>query len=173
MSNQFYRELDLYDLSLTSLQYGFIKSRTTGSVDTDVVYTSGRHFVGPDKVFKTFQVSGIGITVLEWYRNKNFFCDDIKWDNKITFVAFFLLFLPNLPPFCQSTAHLITLENILIFSRDKLEIGITVDLQYFLNKEDLPDLHDEYDLFYKEIFKQTAKDTVKVNMYMTGDNIAL
>ena len=43
-----------------------------------------------------------------------------------------------------------------------MEIGITVDLQYFLNKEDLPDLHDEYDLFYKEIFKQTAKDTVKV-----------
>lgn len=106
-------------------EYGFIKSRTTGSVDTDVVYTSGRHFVGPDKVFKTF----------------------------------------------QSTAHLITLENILIFSRDKLEIGITVDLQYFLNKEDLPDLHDEYDLFYKEIFKQTAKDTVKgtVTSYSTRE----
>ena len=73
------------------------------------------------------------------------------------------LSLSNHPLLSQSTAHLNTLENILIFSRDKLEIGITVDLQYFLNKEDLPDLHDEYDLFYEEIFKQTAKDTVKVN----------
>ena len=68
--------------------------------------------------------------------------------------------------FTQSTAHLITLDNILIFSRDKLEIGITVDLQYFLNKDDLPELHDEYDLFYKEIFKQTAKDTIKVGLLL-------
>jgi len=106
-------------------EYGFKKSRSTGSVDTSVVYTSGRHFVGPDKTFKTF----------------------------------------------QSTAHLITLDNILIFSRDKLEIGITVDLQYFLNKDDLPELHDEYDLFYEEIFKQTAKDTVKgaVTSYSTRE----
>ena len=51
----------------------------------------------------------------------------------------------------------------MIFSRDKLELQISVDLQYFLNKEDLPELHDEYDVFYKEIFEQTAKDTVKVN----------
>jgi len=106
-------------------EYGFIKSRTTGSVDTSVVYTSGRHFVGPDKHFKTF----------------------------------------------QSTAHLISLENILIFSRDKLELQISVDLQYFLNKEDLPELHDEYDVFYKEIFEQTAKDTVKgtVTEYSTRE----
>ena len=50
----------------------------------------------------------------------------------------------------------------MIFSRDKLEIGISVSLQYFLNKDDLAELHDEYDLFYEEIFKQTAKDAVKV-----------
>lgn len=106
-------------------QYGFVKSRATGSVDTSVVYTSGRHFVGPDKTFKTF----------------------------------------------QSTAHLISLENILIFSRDKLEIGISVSLQYFLNKDDLAELHDEYDLFYEEIFKQTAKDAVKgtVTSYSTRE----
>jgi len=106
-------------------EYGFVKSKTTGSVDTSEVYTSGRHFVGPDKTFKTF----------------------------------------------QSTAHLITLDDILIFSRDKLEIGITVDLQYFLNKDDLHELHDEYDLFYEEIFKQTAKDTVKgtVTEYSTRE----
>jgi len=66
---------------------------------------------------------------------------------------------------------MISLENIWIFSRDKLEVQISVDLQYFLNKDDLAQLHDEYDLFYKEIFEQTAKDTVKgtVTEYSTRE----
>ena len=46
--------------------------------------------------------------------------------------------------------------------RDKLEVTITVNVQYFLNKDDLAELHQEYDIFYKDVFKQTAKDVVKV-----------
>lgn len=110
-------------------EYGFIKSRSTGSVDTSVVYESGRHLVGPDKYFKTF----------------------------------------------KATAHIVSLRNIEIFTRDKLEVTVTVNVQYFLNKEDLPDLHSEYDVFYEEVFKQTAKDAVKgaVTMYSTREFIDL
>ena len=46
--------------------------------------------------------------------------------------------------------------------RDKLEVTITVNIQYFLNKDDLAELHQEYDIFYNDVFKQTAKDVVKV-----------
>jgi len=106
-------------------EYGFIKSRSTGSVDTSVVYESGRHFVGPDKYFKTF----------------------------------------------QATAHIVSLRDIEIFTRDKLEVTITVNIQYFLNKDDLAELHQEYDIFYKDVFKQTAKDVVKgaVTTYSTRE----
>jgi len=104
-------------------EYGFIKSRSTGSVDTSAVYESGRHFVGPDKYFKTF----------------------------------------------PATAHIVSLRDIEIFTRDKLEVTITVNVQYFLNKDDLAELHQEYDIFYKDVFKQTAKDVVKgaVTTYAT------
>ena len=37
-----------------------------------------------------------------------------------------------------------------------------MNVQYFLNKDDLAELHQEYDIFYKDVFKQTAKDVVKV-----------
>jgi len=106
-------------------EYGFKKSRSTGSVDTSVVYESGRHFVGPDKYFKTF----------------------------------------------QATAHIVSLRDIEIFTRDKLEVTITVNVQYFLNKDDLAELHQEYDIFYKDVFKQTAKDVVKgaVTTYSTRE----
>ena len=49
--------MDLTDNAICVSQYGFKKSRSTGSVDTSVVYESGRHFVGPDKYFKTFQAT--------------------------------------------------------------------------------------------------------------------
>jgi len=106
-------------------EYGFVKSRSTGSVDTSVVYESGRHLVGPDKYFKTF----------------------------------------------RATAHIVSLRDIEIFTRDKLEVTITVNIQYFLNKDDLAELHQEYDIFYKDVFKQTAKDVVKgaVTTYSTRE----
>jgi len=36
------------------LQYGFIRRKSTGTVDTGRVYTYGRYLVGPDFKFKTF-----------------------------------------------------------------------------------------------------------------------
>jgi len=35
-------------------EYGFAKRRSTGSVDTSTVYAGGRHFIGPDHIFKEF-----------------------------------------------------------------------------------------------------------------------
>ncbi len=36
------------------LQYGFLRHRTTGKVDTDTVYQNGRYAIGPAKEFKVF-----------------------------------------------------------------------------------------------------------------------
>ncbi|XP_066305257.1 uncharacterized protein [Branchiostoma lanceolatum] len=48
----------LIPLSFSDLQYyqyGFIKRKSTGAVSLEKVYSSGRHFVGPDYEFKVFQ----------------------------------------------------------------------------------------------------------------------
>lgn len=36
---------------------GYLKTKTTGFVNTDKIYYSGRHWMGPAKTFKTFQKS--------------------------------------------------------------------------------------------------------------------
>lgn len=38
-------------------EYAFLQRRSTGYVDTDVVYTSGRYFANPDKRFKKFKAT--------------------------------------------------------------------------------------------------------------------
>ena len=38
-----------------TLQYGFLRQKSTGSVSMEKVYTTGKHFVGPDFEFKVFK----------------------------------------------------------------------------------------------------------------------
>ena len=38
-----------------SFQYAFVKQKSTGKVDTNKIYTGGRHWIGPDYTFKTFR----------------------------------------------------------------------------------------------------------------------
>lgn len=45
--------------------------------------------------------------------------------------------------------HYEELEKIATFSSDKVEVEITCAMQYFLRPEDLKDMHQEYDLYYK------------------------
>lgn len=84
-------------------QLGLRKQRSTGKVKLDEVYTSGRHFIGPDYTFKTF----------------------------------------------NADAHFEELKKIVTFSKDKVEVEITCAMQYFLRPEDLMDMHQEYDLYYR------------------------
>lgn len=37
------------------LQYGFLRRKSTGNVDTSEVYSGGKYFVGPDYEFKVFK----------------------------------------------------------------------------------------------------------------------
>jgi len=45
--------------------------------------------------------------------------------------------------------HYEELEQISTFSQDGIEVEITCAIQYFLRPEDLPEMHQEYDLYYK------------------------
>ena len=45
-----------FDANLTSYyNYGLVQRKSTGSVDTTEVYSSGRYFLGPDKRFLKYQ----------------------------------------------------------------------------------------------------------------------
>ncbi|WAQ94051.1 hypothetical protein MAR_006522 [Mya arenaria] len=88
-------------------EYGFVRQRSTGKVNTGVIYSGGKYFLGPDYEFKTFKAS----------------------------------------------AHFLDLENIAIFTADKLE--------YFLREDELPLLHDRYDIHYKEVVSSSAIDALK------------
>lgn len=45
--------------------------------------------------------------------------------------------------------HYEELKKIVTFSKDKVEVEITCAMQYFLRPEDLKDMHQEYDLYYR------------------------
>ncbi|XP_062599612.1 uncharacterized protein LOC134261180 [Saccostrea cucullata] len=96
-------------------EYGFVKQKSTGTVNLDSVYALGKHFLGPDYEFKVF----------------------------------------------QADAHHLTLKRIKAFTSDRLEVQVTVHLQYFLRKEDLPALHRRFDVFYEDIMRSSAIDAVK------------
>lgn len=49
----------------------------------------------------------------------------------------------------SADAHYEELKKIVTFSRDKVEVEITCAMQYFLRPEDLKDMHQEYDLYYR------------------------
>jgi len=92
-----------------------VKQKSTGKVDLTKVYTTGRHFIGPDYTFKKF----------------------------------------------QADAHFEYLQKIGVFTKDKTEVEISCSFQYFLRPEDLADLHQQYDLFYKPIVRSTANAAIK------------
>ncbi len=61
-----------------------------------------------------------------------------------------------------ASAQYVRFKLIPIFTKDNLEVSITVELQYFLIKEDLKLLHDSYDIYYENIIVNNAKDALKV-----------
>lgn len=58
-------------------------------------------------------------------------------------------------------AQYVYFSHIPIFTKDNLEVSISVELQYFLIKEDLKLLHDSYDIYYQSIIVNNAKDALK------------
>lgn len=96
-------------------EYGFARRKTTGNVDTNYVYSSGRHLIGPDFEFKEFYAS----------------------------------------------AQYVHFSHIPIFTTDNLQVNISVELQFFVIKEDLKLLHDTFDIYYKSIIINNAKDALK------------
>ena len=61
----------------------------------------------------------------------------------------------------RADAHLISFNNLAIFSANTLELNISGSLQYFINTDELKNLHDEFDTGYKAIVKNTALSAVK------------
>jgi len=57
--------------------------------------------------------------------------------------------------------HYEELEQISTFSQDGIEVEITCAIQYFLRPEDLPEMHQEYDLYYKPVVRTTANAAIK------------
>lgn len=63
-----------------------------------------------------------------------------------------------------AAAQFVYFGHIPIFTTDNLQVSISVELQYFLIKEDLPLLHDTFDLRYQSIVVGNAKDALKVKL---------
>lgn len=63
----------------------------------------------------------------------------------------------------QADAHLVefTLQDLDIASKDKLNIKIRANMQYFLREEDLVDLNKRFSTGYKPIVRNTAKTAIK------------
>jgi hypothetical protein len=55
--------------------------------------------------------------------------------------------------------------NFMIIVYIYFKVSISVELQYFLIKEDLKLLHDSFDIRYQSIIAGNAKDALKVNKY--------
>lgn len=60
----------------------------------------------------------------------------------------------------QADAHFVSLD-VSVFTSDKLEVRLVVNFQYFLRKEDLPLLHKQFDVYYKDVMKSSAVDALK------------
>lgn len=60
-----------------------------------------------------------------------------------------------------ASAQYVYFGHIPIFTTDNLEVSISVELQYFLIKEDLKLLHDTFDIRYQSIIVGNAKDALK------------
>ena len=58
-------------------------------------------------------------------------------------------------------AHFVELNEISVWTGDKIEIKISCNFQYFLRKDFLPDLHEAYNVDYKPVVRGTAIDAIK------------
>ncbi|XP_038079063.1 uncharacterized protein LOC119746287 [Patiria miniata] len=108
----------LVAVSFQGVEYyemGFVRRKTSGTVDTSIVYQAGHHYVGLDAEFKVF----------------------------------------------KADAHMVSLESIGVFTRDRLEVSLDCTFQYFLRPEDLKLLHDTYDLQYEDTLRNSAVDALK------------
>lgn len=61
----------------------------------------------------------------------------------------------------SASAHFEDLYDVAVFASDKLEVKLDVHFQYFLNKDDLPILHRNYDLYYETVIRTSAIDALK------------
>ena len=62
-----------------------------------------------------------------------------------------------------AAAQFVHYAHINIYTSDNLEVSISVELQYFLIKEDLKLLHDNYDLKYQSVVTGNANDALRVS----------
>lgn len=63
-----------------------------------------------------------------------------------------------------AAAQFVYFGHIPIFTTDNLQVSISIELQYFLIKEDLKLLHDTFDIRYQSIVVGNAKDALKVSV---------
>ena len=61
----------------------------------------------------------------------------------------------------QANAHFVQLDEISVWTDDKVEIEISCSFQYFLRKDFLPDLHEAYNVDYEPVVRGTAIDAIK------------
>ncbi|KAJ8019807.1 hypothetical protein HOLleu_41547 [Holothuria leucospilota] len=68
-------------------------------------------------------------------------------------------------------AHFVYLHGLHVFTSDRLEVELDCSFQYFLRIEDLKLLHDTFDLRYKEVMRENARDALKsaVTQFSTRD----
>ena len=61
----------------------------------------------------------------------------------------------------RADAHFEMLEKISTFTTDKIEVTFSCTFQYFLRPEDLKELHENYNLYYAPVVKNTANSAAK------------
>ncbi|XP_002735949.1 uncharacterized protein LOC100378672 [Saccoglossus kowalevskii] len=73
----------------------------------------------------------------------------------------------------RAAAHVVMVDDIAIFTSDKLEVWLSCSFQYFLQPEHLALLHDTFDLQYQPILRGSGIDALKgaAPFYSTTDYI--
>lgn len=73
----------------------------------------------------------------------------------------------------KADAHFMDLDEIDIFTHDKLEVKLTVHLQYVLREDELTLLHQKFNVYYEDVMVTSAIDALKgaVPVYTTRELI--
>lgn len=61
----------------------------------------------------------------------------------------------------QADAHFVDLKGVTVFTFNRLEVKLSAHFQYFLRREDLARLHQQFDIYYKDVMKSSAVDALK------------
>ena len=61
----------------------------------------------------------------------------------------------------RADGHYSVLDDLSVFSRDRLEVFLDVTFQYFIRPDELQPLHDAYDQQYHEIIVSRAESVIK------------